>query len=77
MKIVRYLFVGGVAAAIDIGIFSVAVKGFGFDWFFVALVSFLLATAVNYLLSIISLIRISDSSLPKIMSSMQVGAKSY
>jgi putative flippase GtrA len=52
MRIVRYFFVGGVAAAVDIGIFTVAVKGFGFDWFFVALVSFLLATAVNYLLSI-------------------------
>ena len=52
MKLVRYFFVGGAAAAVDIGIFTVAVKGFGLDWFFVALVSFLLATAVNYLLSI-------------------------
>lgn len=43
---------GGLAAAVDIGIFTVAVKGFGFDWFLVALCSFTLATTVNYLLSI-------------------------
>jgi len=52
MKIFRYFFVGGVAAAVDIGIFAVAVKGFEVDWFFVALLSFVLATAVNYMLSI-------------------------
>jgi len=52
MKIVRYFFVGGVAATIDIGIFSFAVKELEFDWFLVALFSFVLATAVNYLLSI-------------------------
>lgn len=52
MKIIRYFFVGGVAAAIDMGIFTAAVKGFGFDWFFVALFSFVLATAINYVLSI-------------------------
>jgi len=52
MRIVRYFFVGGVAATVDIGIFAVAVKGFGLGWFFVALFSFVLATAVNYLLSV-------------------------
>ena len=52
MKIVRYFFVGFVAASVDIGIFTVAVKGFGFDWFFVALFSFALATLANYLLSV-------------------------
>lgn len=52
MKIVRYFFVGGAAAAIDIGIFAVAVKVLQLDWFFVALFSFVLATAVNYALSI-------------------------
>ena len=52
MKIVRYFFVGSAATVVDIGIFTVAVKGFGFDWFFVALFSFVLATATNYLLSI-------------------------
>ena len=52
MKIFRYFFVGGVAAAVDIGIFAVAVKGFGLDWFFVALLSFMVATTINYKLSI-------------------------
>ena len=52
MKIVRYFFVGFMAAAVDIGIFTVAVQGFGFDWFFVALFSFALATLANYLLSV-------------------------
>jgi len=52
MKIARYFLVGGVAAAVDICIFTVAVKGFGFNWFLVALCGFMFATAVNYLLSI-------------------------
>lgn len=52
MKIVRYLFVGAAAATVDIGVFTFAVKGLQFDWFFVALFSFALATAVNYALSI-------------------------
>ena len=43
---------GGLAATVDIGFFTVAVKGFGFNWFLVALCSFTLATVVNYLLSI-------------------------
>jgi len=52
MRVVRYFFVGGIAAAIDIGIFGVAVKILKFDWFVVALCSFVIATAVNYMLSI-------------------------
>ena len=52
MKIVNYFFVGAIAAAIDISIFSVAVKVFGLPWFPVALFSFVLATAANYVLSI-------------------------
>ncbi|WP_295447538.1 GtrA family protein [uncultured Thiodictyon sp.] len=52
MKIVRYFFVGATAAAVDIGLFGVAVKGLGLPWFPVAICSFVLATAVNYALSI-------------------------
>jgi putative flippase GtrA len=48
----RYFFVGGAAAAVDIGVFTAAVKGYQFDWFFIALFSFSLATVVNYALSI-------------------------
>lgn len=52
MKIVRYFFVGGAAAAVDIAVFGVLTKGFGLPWFPVAVFSFMLATMVNYLLSI-------------------------
>lgn len=52
MKIVTYFLVGATAAAVDIGVFGVLVKVFGLPWFPVAIFSFLLATAVNYVLSI-------------------------
>jgi len=52
MKLVRYVFVGGAAAAVDIGFFTIAVKTLHYDWFFVAILSFVLATAINYLLSV-------------------------
>lgn len=52
MKIVTYFLVGATAAAVDIGVFGVLVKVFDLPWFPVALFSFVLATAVNYVLSI-------------------------
>lgn len=52
MKVLRYMAVGATAAAVDIGIFGIAVKMLKMDWFTVAVFSFLVATAVNYLLSI-------------------------
>lgn len=52
MKLVRYFFVGGSSAIVDFSIFFLAVKGFGFPWFPVALFSFVVATATNYFLSI-------------------------
>ena len=52
MKIVRYFGVGGVAAILDLLIFSTMVKWFEFNWFYVALLSFIIATGVNYFLSI-------------------------
>jgi len=51
-KLVRYFFVGGAAAAVDFAIFFLLVKGFGYPWFPVAIFSFVVATATNYLLSI-------------------------
>jgi putative flippase GtrA len=51
-KLVKYFFVGGAAAAVDFAIFFLAVKGLGYPWFPVAIFSFVVATAVNYLLSI-------------------------
>ena len=52
MKVVRYFFVGAAAAGVDFAIFATLVIGFGLPWFPVALFSFALATAVNYVLSI-------------------------
>ena len=52
MNIVRYSFVGAFAAAVDITIFGVAVKIFEFNWFNIAILSFMVATSVNYFLSI-------------------------
>ncbi len=52
LKLARYFFAGGAAAAIDFAIFFFAVKGLGYPWFSVAIFSFVVATVVNYLLSI-------------------------
>lgn len=52
MRIVRYFFVGGVAAAVDIGLFSLLVLAFGWNYLLAGLLTFLLATLVNYVLSI-------------------------
>lgn len=52
LKIIRYFFVGSVAATIDIGVFFLFAKLLGYNYFFVGCLSFLLATAVNYALSI-------------------------
>jgi putative flippase GtrA len=52
MMIVRYFLVGGAAAIIDLVIFSLMVKGLQQPWFEAALISFVFATAANYLLSI-------------------------
>ena len=52
MKIVRYFFVGGASAAIDIGIFFVFAKLLGYNYLVVACFGFALATVANYFLSI-------------------------
>lgn len=52
MRIVRYFFVGAAAAAVDVGLFALFVHGFGQPYLLVGAVTFILATAVNYVLSI-------------------------
>jgi putative flippase GtrA len=52
MRIVRYFVVGGVAAAVDIGLFALLVEGAGLPWLPVSVVTFVLATLVNYGLSV-------------------------
>ena len=52
MKFVRYFFVGGAAAALDFLMFALLTKGVHMDWFWSAVTSFILATLLNYVLSI-------------------------
>lgn len=52
MKIVRYFFVGGTAAIVDIGIFFLFAKLAGYDYLLIGCIGFLVATAVNYVLSV-------------------------
>jgi putative flippase GtrA len=48
----RYFLVGGAAACVDIGLFAVFAKWLGMPYLRVATASFVLATLVNYWLSI-------------------------
>jgi putative flippase GtrA len=52
MRIVRYFFVGAVAAAVDIGLFTVFARLLGYNYLVVAACTFVLATLVNYVLSV-------------------------
>lgn len=52
MNLLRYGFVGGCAAVVDFALFATLSLGAGVPWFFAATVSLLVATAVNYFLSI-------------------------
>ena len=52
MKIIKYAFVGGCAAVVDVGLFILFTKWFGFNYLFVGFCTFLIGTLVNYLLSI-------------------------
>ncbi|CAM8435109.1 GtrA family protein [Candidatus Methylopumilus universalis] len=52
MKVVRYFFVGGISAIIDISLFAIFASYFKFPWAIVSLISFIIATLTNYFLSI-------------------------
>ena len=52
MKIVKYFGVGGIAAIVDITIFFIFAKLVGIHYLLVGTVGFLIATYVNYILSI-------------------------
>ena len=53
MKIVKYFFIGGISATIDFGLFSFFVAYLGWSWVAVSVATFILATFINYFLSII------------------------
>jgi putative flippase GtrA len=52
MKIVRYFFVGVIAAAIDISLFAIFASYLKFPWAIVSFITFIIATSTNYFLSI-------------------------
>jgi putative flippase GtrA len=52
VRILRYFIVGGVAATVDIGFFFLFAKLAGFNYLVVSPLGFVLATGVNYRLSI-------------------------
>lgn len=52
IKIFRYLIVGTVASIVDFSVLFTLVIFFNFHWFYAASLSFVLATIVNYYLSI-------------------------
>ena len=51
-KLVRYFFVGGAAAAVDLLFFVVFHNGLGFHYLAVGIAGFVFATLVNYVLSV-------------------------
>ena len=52
MKIIRYAAVGGTAAVVDFVIFASFAKLLGFNYLWVGATGFIIATTVNYFLSI-------------------------
>lgn len=52
MRIVRYFLVGGVAAAVDISLYALFARVLGYPYLVVSACTFVLATAVNYVLSV-------------------------
>jgi putative flippase GtrA len=52
MKLFKYFFVGGVAALVDISIFALFAKILQFNYLLIGAFGFILATFVNYILSV-------------------------
>jgi putative flippase GtrA len=52
MKVIRYFFVGGFAALIDITLFAVFAKLLGYSYLIVSASTFIIATSINYILSV-------------------------
>ena len=52
MKIIKYFFVGGIAAAFDITFFFIFAKLAGFNYLVVGAIGFVFATLINYFLSV-------------------------
>ena len=63
MKVIKYFFVGGVAAFFDISVFSIFTIYLGYPWIPVSIATFIIATLINYYLSI-NFVFISGEKFP-------------
>lgn len=52
MKFIKYFLVGGIAAFVDIGLFYLGAGAMRWNYLLVGTVSFILATLVNYVISV-------------------------
>lgn len=52
MKIVKYIFAGGIAAAVDLAIFFIFANIMGLNYLVIGAIGFVIATFVNYIISI-------------------------
>lgn len=52
MQIIKYAFVGGTAAVVDVSLFVIFAQVLQFPYLLVGFLTFLIATFVNYILSI-------------------------
>jgi putative flippase GtrA len=52
IRLVKYFCVGGVAATLDICLFTFFASYLNFPWVYVSIASFVLATTLNYFLSV-------------------------
>lgn len=52
MKIIKYFFVGGAAAVVDVGLFFIFARYLEYNYLLVGFFTFVIATFVNYYLSI-------------------------
>lgn len=52
LRLTRYFFVGGISAVVDIGLFAIFASHLQLPWVPVSICTFIIATLVNYFLSI-------------------------
>ena len=52
MQIIKYFFVGGASAIVDLVLFVIFAKAIGYNYLIVACVTFFIATGFNYIASV-------------------------
>jgi len=69
IQFVRYFFVGGIAAVVNIGSLSLFVELFGINYLLSNVLAFILGTLVNYVLSK-KIVFMQDTSINKVIEIM-------